>query len=298
MRRHRPTRFLLRAVTPFTHGAMRLQSRLIKRLRGDGESEDDNGAERLMSFFEAGADDGVLEDDEREMLHGIIELGDIQVREVMVPRMDIVCSEVSKGTDHVVKLIAENGFSRIPIYEGKVDNIMGVVYAKDLLLAERREESDRDVRQLMRPAFFVPESKKIDDLLREFKRQKTHIAIVVDEYGGTAGLVTLEDVLEEIVGEILDEYDKDEEPLYEALDEGSKARVSGRMSLRELGEMLELDFPSDEFDTLGGFIYHLAGKVPSEGEELRWNNLALRVDKVRGRRIEKVIIERSPDEQR
>ncbi len=297
MHRHRPTRFLLRVVTPLTHAGMRVQGKLIKRLRGDGEGEDENGTEKLMSIFEAGTGEGVLEEDEREMLHGVIELGDIQVREVMVPRMDIVCSEVSKGTDQVMKLIAENGFSRIPVYEGKVDNIIGMVYAKDLLLAAGSEGSRRDVRALMRPAFFVPESKKIDDLLREFKRQKTHIAIVVDEYGGTAGLVTLEDVLEEIVGEILDEYDKDEEPLYQVLGDRGRARVSGRISLRELGDILHLELPSDEFDTLGGFIYHLAGKVPSEGEELVWNGLALRVDKVRGRRIEKVIIERVAEPQ-
>jgi putative hemolysin len=276
---------------------MRVQGKLIKHLRGNGESEDEDGTERLMSLFGAGTSDGVLEKDEREMLHGVIELGDIQVREVMVPRMDIVCSEVSKGTDQVMKLIAENGFSRIPIYETKVDNIIGMVYAKDLLLAARSEGSGQDVRTLMRPAFFVPESKKIDDLLREFKRVKTHIAIVVDEYGGTAGLVTLEDVLEEIVGEILDEYDKDEEPLYQVVGDGSSARVSGRISLRELGDILHIELPSDEFDTLGGFIYHLAGKVPSEGEELQWNGLTLRVEKVRGRRIEKVIIERVAEHQ-
>jgi CBS domain containing-hemolysin-like protein len=271
-----------------------MQSKLIKRLRDDSDGEDENGAERLMSIFEAGAEDGVLEEDEREMLHGVIEFGDIPVREVMVPRMDMVCSEVSKGIDHVMTLIEENGFSRIPVYEGKVDNIIGMVYAKDLLLAMCRQDQTRDVRELMRPAYFVPESKKIDELLREFKRQKTHIAMVVDEYGGTAGLVTLEDVLEEIVGEIQDEYDKDEEPSYEALG-ASKARVSGRMSLRELGDLLDLELPSDDFDTLGGFIYHLAGKVPSEGEELAWNGLVLRVERVRGRRIEKVILERAPE---
>jgi putative hemolysin len=288
---------MIHLVTPLAHAAMRVQGKLIKRLRGDGEGEDENGAERLMSIFQAGTGDGVLQEDEREMLHGVIELSDIQVREVMVPRMDIVCSEVSKGPDQVMKLIGENGFSRIPIYEGKVDNIIGVVYAKDLLLAARGEGPGQGVRALMRPAFFVPESKKIDDLLREFKRQKTHIAIVVDEYGGTAGLVTLEDVLEEIVGEILDEYDKDEEPLYEVVDEGGRARVSGRMSLRELGDVLHLELPSDEFDTLGGFIYHLAGKVPSEGERLQWNGLSLLVERVRGRRIEKVIIERADGQQ-
>jgi putative hemolysin len=293
--RHRPTRLLLALLTPMAHTAMRLQGRLLRRLKGNGNNQDEDGAERLMSIFEAGAEDGVLEEEEREMLHGVIEFGDIQVREVMVPRMDMVCSEIARGIDQVKKLIEERGYSRIPVYEGKVDNIVGVVYAKDLLMAMCRDSGAQDVRKLMRPAYFVPESKKIDDLLREFKMQKTHIAIVVDEYGGTAGLVTLEDVLEEIVGEIFDEYDREEEPLYELLAEGGVARVSGRLSLRELGETLGVEFPSDEFDTIGGFIYHLAGKVPSEGEVLHWNGLVLRVEKVSGRRIDKVILDRAAE---
>lgn len=231
-----------------------------------------------------------LQPDDKEMISSIIELHDTSVREVMVPRVDMVCAETSIKLPELLKLIKEMGHSRIPIYQDSIDHIVGIVYAKDLLKYEELPESEREIPavNLARPPYFVPETKKVDDLLREFQHEKTHMAIVVDEHGSIVGLVTLEDLLEEIVGEIQDEYDT-EPPMYEQLPDGS-ILVDGKLNLDALNEMLELDLTANGYETIGGLVYDLLDRVPEPGEVLTYQNLRLTVQEIEGQRISKVTI--------
>jgi magnesium and cobalt transporter len=229
------------------------------------------------------------------MIQSIFEFGDTTVREVMVPRIDMVSVEVAEPVETALALIAEKGHSRIPVYEGRVDQIVGILYAKDILRAVRGGgPAPISIRDLARKPFFVPETKKIDDLLREFQRQKTHMAIVVDEYGGTAGIVTMEDVIEEIVGEIHDEYDRDE-PLFVALP-GGVARVAAKVSLEEFSEKMGATVTAEGCDTLGGYLYRLIGSVPKGGEVVGDGQFRYTVEKVQGQRITMVKVERIGEE--
>jgi CBS domain containing-hemolysin-like protein len=211
----------------------------------------------------------------------------------MVPRIAIVALPASASFDEAIDLIIEEGHSRVPLYESSVDEVVGILYAKDLLpflksTAERRP----DLRTLLRTPVFVPESMSIDDLLHEFQRRKVHIAIVLDEYGGTAGLVTIEDLLEEIVGEIQDEYDE-EEPLIERIDD-DRARVDGRAAVEDLLEIWDVKTleDDDEYDTVGGLVYHRIGGIPVPGDEVRVDGLRLTVETTDGRRVGKVMVVR------
>jgi CBS domain containing-hemolysin-like protein len=254
-------------------------------------------AEELISVVEGGEDEGSLEleKEEREMIQSIFEFGDTTVREVMVPRIDMVSVEVAEPVETALALIAEKGHSRIPVYEGRVDQIVGILYAKDILRAVGGGgPAPISIRDLARKPFFVPETKKIDDLLREFQRQKTHMAIVVDEYGGTAGIVTMEDVIEEIVGEIHDEYDRDE-PLFVALP-GGVARVAAKVSLEEFSEKMGATVTAEGCDTLGGYLYRLIGSVPKGGEVVGDGQFRYTVEKVQGQRITMVKVERIGEE--
>ena len=243
--------------------------------------------EELKSIVESESEEGVIEEEEKEMIRSIFEFSDTSVKEVMVPRIDMICAEETISLQELIELIGKSGHSRIPIYKDTVDNIRGVVYAKDLL--QILGKSDRwDLEDVMREAYFVPENKKIDEMLQEFRVKKLHMAVVVDEYGGTAGIVTLEDLLEEIVGEIEDEYDT-EELLYQWLDEDSLL-ADARMDIHDLNDLLDTDLPRDGFETLGGFIYDLLGNIPNEGQVIQFKNLQLQIEKVRGQRILKVKI--------
>jgi putative hemolysin len=213
------------------------------------------------------------------------------VKEVMVPRMDMVRVEKNTPIDKVLAIVKEKGHSRIPVYDGKVDNIVGILVVKDLLPYMRGRREIPMLLDLVRKAYFVPESKMIGELLREFQKERIHMAIVVDEYGGTAGLVTLEDVIEEIVGEIRDEYDK-EKPLFREIDERTWI-VEGKIGIEELNDALGFHIPTEEdFESLGGFIFHLLGRIPQEKEQVEYDDLLLTVEKVRRQRIEKVRVER------
>jgi putative hemolysin len=243
--------------------------------------------EEIKALLSAGHEQGVLDREETEMIHGIIELGDRVAREIMVPRIDMVAAPADLPLFKVVKMMEQAGHSRLPVYRQTVDNIVGIAYATDINKALRAGSKKQAVGELVRPAHFVPESKKLDGLLREFQSWKTHLAIVVDEYGGTAGMVTLEDVLEEIVGDIRDEFDT-EEPLCRKLDERS-FRIDTRMDIEQLNEALGTTFPSEGYETFGGFIYDIAAKVPASGEKLKWPNedpqWEFTVESVRKRRI-------------
>jgi CBS domain containing-hemolysin-like protein len=263
----------------------------IARLFGKEERLPYLTAEQLIAVVEGGEEEGKLEAQERELIHSIFEFGDTMVREVMVPRIDMFAVEASQPFDQVLDLIAERGKSRIPVYEETVDQIIGILYAKDLLPLMREPGAQRaELRALVRKPYYVPETKKIDDLLREFQREKIHMAIVVDEYGGTAGLVTLEDLIEEIVGEIHDEHDR-EERLFVPLS-GGGARVDGKIDIDDLNERMGMALPTDEYDTLAGYLYHLIGSVPKGGESIADEHFRYTVEKVVGQRIRLVRIER------
>ncbi len=247
--------------------------------------------EEIRTLVDAGEEEGVIEEEEKEMIYSIFELGETLAREVMVPRIDIVAIDVNTSLEEAVEIVVQAGHSRIPVYERTIDSIVGVLYAKDLLTHLRGCRTPPSLREILRPAYFVPETKRVDDLLREMQRNRVHMAIVVDEYGGTAGLVTVEDILEEIVGEIQDEYDR-EEATVEAVGEGEFV-VDARMNLYDVNEQLEADLPTEPADTLGGLIYGLLGRVPSPGDTVEVGNWQIEVLTVEGRRIGKVRVRRS-----
>jgi CBS domain containing-hemolysin-like protein len=232
-----------------------------------------------------------LQDEKRELIHSIFEFGDTTAKEVMVPRIDMVMAEAGTSRGDVLKLIEEHGHSRIPVYDGSVDEVIGAVHVKQLVRGGNVDASDAPVRELVRPVIFVPETKKIDELLQEFQQSKNHLAIVVDEYGGTSGMVTLEDVIEEIVGEIEDEYDT-QETLVEPLPDGTW-RVAAKIDIDDLNEEMNLNLPTENSDTLGGFIYELVGKVPSQGEAVEYQNLRFVIDRVHRQRIMRVRIQKA-----
>jgi len=243
--------------------------------------------EELKSMVDAGHEGGVLEGDERQMIYSIFELGDTLVREIMLPRIYITALEISTPLTTAVDALIKSGHSRVPVYEESVDNILGLLYAKDLLRVWRKGDQIESLSSLLRPATFVPEAKKVDELLEEMQAGHVHMAMVVDEYGGIAGLVTLEDIFEEIVGEIQDEYDQSEEAPYTQVGEGEYI-FQGRVDLRDFNEVMSSQLPTEETETLGGFIYEHIGRVPSTGESLQVGDISLTIEQVTGRRIRKV----------
>jgi putative hemolysin len=254
-------------------------------------------AEELKLIVERGGDEGVLEAEEEQMIHAVIELGDRRVHEVMIPRIDIVGLEAEVDLETAVDRIIEGGHSRLPVWEGSVDEVVGILYAKDLLPFLKAASGTRPtVRALLRPPVFVPESMSIDDLLHELQRRKVHLAIVLDEYAGTAGLVTIEDLLEEIVGEIQDEYDEEEEMVVRLDDD--RVRFDGRASVDDIGDAWEdLDLESlledrEEYDTVGGLVFHRIGGVPRPGDVVRIDGLTITVESTDGRRVAKVLVTR------
>lgn len=243
--------------------------------------------EELKTLAEAPPAAVTNQTQERRMIRSIFELGRTLAREVMVPRIDMLALEVSTPLDEAVAAVLRAGFSRVPVYEGTVDNTLGLLYAKDLLRLWQQPEVRGSLRDLLRPAYFVPEGKKLNELLAEMQSQRVHMAIVVDEYGGVAGLVTLEDIVEEIFGEILDEYDQAEEALYQPQPDGSMLFL-GRISLDDFNELMGSHLSSEDADTLGGYLFSRLGHVPSVGETVRENGLLLTIEQVIARRIRKV----------
>jgi CBS domain containing-hemolysin-like protein len=251
--------------------------------------------EELRMLVEVGEEEGVLEEDEREMIHNVFELADTSVREVMVPRIDMVTIEGDASVEEAMDLIVQGGQSRIPVYDGSIDNIIGVLYAKDLLRILRTNTRPSTVSGLVRPAYFVPESKHLDDLLRELQQQHIHMAIVVDEYGSVAGLVTIEDLVEEIIGDIQDEYDREEQLLERISD--NEYLVNAKISLDELNEELDTNLSSEDYETLGGFVYGQLDKIPTVGDVVHAGDLTMTVMSTRGRRVTKVRLVRQSSDQ-
>jgi len=244
----------------------------------------------LRAMAEAGHEEGSIEREEKELIHSIFEFGDTIVREVMVPRPDVVAIEDDKALRDVQALVLEHGYSRIPVYREDLDDVVGLVFAKDVLKALHQGHSDMPISDIAREAHFVPESKKVADLLREMQHEKFHIALVTDEYGSVSGLVTLEDLLEELVGEITDEYDREEQEVVEVAE--GIFRVDGKVAIDEVNELLDVELPDEEWDTVGGLMLGLLGSIPVQGQEVVFADLVFTAEQVQGRRIAKILITR------
>ncbi|HEX6310100.1 MAG TPA: hemolysin family protein [Acidimicrobiia bacterium] len=244
--------------------------------------------QEIRQMADVAAAEREIEREERKLIHSIFEFGDTVVREVMMPRPDMVAIDADATVEQAIRRAIDGGFSRIPAFEHDTDHIVGLVYLKDLVGLYQQGEGGAPVRRVLREAKFVPEQKRVAELLREMQRQQFHMAIVVDEHGGVAGLVTMEDLLEEIVGEIADEYDV-EEPRVEHLP-GGALRVPGRTAIDEVNEELGIELPADEWDTVGGLVFNLLGKVPDEGETVSFQGHEFRTERVQGQRIVSVQI--------
>jgi len=245
--------------------------------------------EELKMLVEVGEEEGVLEEREREMIHGIFEMGDMRVREIMVPRTDLVAIDVSRPVQEAVDLVVKHGHTRIPLYDGSIDNIVGVLYAKDLLKAVV-QRNPGSLREIARKPYFTPESNKVQDVLRDLRKNRVHMAIVVDEYGGTAGAVTIEDIIEEIVGPIQDEYDVGEEDEIQFISP-NEVVLDGRVSVDDVNDLLKLQIEAEDFDTIGGYVQSQLGASPRAGATLQLGQALMKVEAVRGSRIKKVRIQ-------
>ncbi len=248
--------------------------------------------EELRLLVTVGEEEGVLEEDETEMIHSIFEFADTTVREVMIPRIDMVTLDSNATVNEAVDVALQGGFSRIPVYEESVgtDEIIGVLYTKDMLKQLREGHNTFPIRDLVRSAYFVPETKKLDDLLREIRQKRVHMVIVVDEYGSVAGLVTIEDLVEEIIGDIQDEYDH-EEVLYEKVNENEYI-FDAKINIYEFSDMMDMKLEDGDYETLGGFVYEQLDKIPLAGDSISYKDLKFTVLTTRGRRITKIRVER------
>jgi len=244
--------------------------------------------EEIHALIQMGADEGVLEAQEHQMIHGVIRLSETQVREVMVPRTEMECINASDSMDYIINQIVQAGYSRMPVFRENVDNIVGVVYTKDIISILQNRELIV-LQDILRQPYYVPETKKVDELLHEFQRGKLHLAIVVDEYGGTSGLVTLEDLIEEIVGEIRDEYDVEEKNIEQIADNIWLA--DAQTDVKEINDILKVELPDmKDLNTIGGFIINLLGHLPRKGEQVVYHNLHFTVMAASSRKIDKIQI--------
>jgi len=283
-----PLSFAVILFSPLTYifGKLTAGAALMLKLRKDRSFIDE---EEFKTLFEVGEENGTLKASEREMIHSIMEFRDTTVKEVMIPRMDIVSVEKDIPINDFLEIVKKEGHSRIPLYDDKVDNILGILHVKDILYYTGNMDEIPPLRSFVREAFFIPESMGISVLLKDFQRKHRHMAIVVDEYGGTAGLVTLEDVIEEIVGEIQDEYDI-EAPLYKLVAENVWV-VDAKISIEDLNEALSLNLPEEEgFESLGGLILKHLGHIPESDESFEYDMLVMTIETLENQRIEKVRI--------
>ncbi|MGH2369872.1 MAG: hemolysin family protein, partial [Chloroflexota bacterium] len=268
---------------------------LVYRQRATGARETAGAVTEagIMLQVDVAEEEGVLEEDEGEMIRSIFEFGDTVAREIMVPRIDMEAAEESATLADAVDQAVRVGHSRIPVYKETVDQVTGIFYVKDALRFLREGRLDVHLREVTREAYFVPETKKVDELLNEMQSRRVHVAIVVDEYGGTAGLVTIEDILEEIVGEIQDEFDEEEAPLQQVSEH--EAVADALMTLDDVNEVLSIELEADDVDTLGGYVYAKLGRVPQQGDEVASAGARLIVEDIEGNRINKVRIIKAPE---
>ena len=270
----------------------------VRRLAGVVETtpqEDrEERQEEFLTDLEQQRMEGVVDEEEQEMIESVLELSDTAADEIMTPRTDIVAVEVNSDRQTVLDIITSAGHSRVPVYEENIDNIVGLIYAKDLLTEIGETGADFKLRDKLRQAYFVPETKPLRALLHEFQNQKLHIAVVLDEYGGTAGIVTLEDILEELVGEITDEYEKSPPEPIKKIDQNT-IEVDARTYIDDLNDQFELNLPEDEdYDTVGGFVFSHLGRVPKTGESFDYENLKFTISSAEARRIKRIRIQGGP----
>jgi len=269
-------------------GLFELMSRLVGGRRRVTEEE-------IQDLIEAGEEEGVVGGEEREMIRAIFALDSTVVREIMIPRTNMACISSEASVRETLDAIIACGHSRIPVFEGTVDNIIGLLYAKDLLKCWGHNESEISIRNLLRPPYFIPETKNLEELLQEFKKKRVHLAIVIDEYGGTSGLVTIEDLLEQIVGDIQDEYDMEEE-LFSRNPDGTFT-ADGRLPIEEVEELFDISIERDKFDTVGGLVFHLAGTIPAVGDVITGDGLQITILEADQRRLKRVLIARNVEHQ-
>jgi magnesium and cobalt exporter, CNNM family len=253
--------------------------------------------EEIKSYINVGEAEGVIEEEEREMIHSIIEFGDTTAKEVMTPRTSIFMLDAESTIDEVWDEIIDSGYSRIPVYGEDLDEILGILYAKDLMILAKKGTTDIPIKNILREAYFVPDTKSIVEILDEFRSKQVHMAIVLDEYGGTVGLATIEDLIEEIIGEIKDEYDLHEEDEIEKIDE-SKYIVDARINIEDLNKELELDIPeSEDYESLGGYVLDILGRVAEVEDIVHSEGLKMKVLEVDKMRVVKILIEISEEEE-
>jgi len=270
-------------------------ARAVSRLFGTklDREVDENESDEMRLLVDVNHDEVSLEADEKEMIRGVVGLDETLAREIMIPRIDVIAASKESSIKEIIEIIVSTGYSRIPIYEETIDNIVGLVYAKDLLPILEKGKITGSITKIARSPHFIPESKKVDELLHEFQQSKVHVAIVVDEYGGTAGLVTIEDLLEEIVGEIEDEYDA-EEPKIERISD-VEAVMNARVSVDELKDSFGIDIEGEDYDTIGGFVFSQLGRIPNIGDVIKVDGMQIEVLSTVGRRVKEVKITRIAD---
>jgi CBS domain containing-hemolysin-like protein len=274
---------------------VKLYDEVIRRLTGVTESTIEEQQEEFLTELEQQELEGVVDEEEREMIENVLELSDTTVNEIMTPRTDIVAVEVSAEFGSVLKSVKEEGHSRLPVFEDNIDNIVGLLYAKDLLDEFGKEADGFSLRSIMRDVYFVPETKTLRSLLHEFQNQNLHIAIVLDEYGGTAGIVTIEDILEELVGEIADEYESPEPEQIKKIDENT-IEVDARTYIDDLNDEFEWSLPEEEdYDTIGGFVFSHLGYIPKTGETFDYKDLNFTICAAESRKIERIRIQKKAD---
>lgn len=281
----RPIKFLMLVLSPMVYVVLKI-SRILSAILGSDKLVNTVTEEEIMTLIDAGHTGGTIDEEEKEMIYSVLRLNETRVSEVMVPRIDIIGVEIKQNLTEAARLFVSSGYSRIPVFDESIDNIRGLLYAKDLL-THWKNGDDQTIQSLMRPAHYVPETKHVDELLRELQAHKVHMAIVVDEYGGTAGLATIENIIEEIIGDIQDEYDLNEEAEYEQ-NGPDEYTIDASMDLDDFNELLDVDLPTEDSDTLAGYIYTHFGRVPAVGETIDDPYLTMHVMSVEGHRIRKV----------
>jgi putative hemolysin len=288
----RPIIFISKLTLPFIKLLTFSTNTLVKLFGLDLENlEEKISEEEIRSLIEVGEENGVINEIEKNMIDGIFEFDDTLAKEIMTPRTNVFALDISTPIDEIIDEVVEEQYSRIPVYEEDFDNIIGILYMKDLFAQMRKESLEGlNIKELLRPAYFVPETKNIDALFKELQVTKNHLAILIDEYGGFSGIVTIEDLIEEVMGNIFDEYDVNDDTI-QKIDPNTYI-VDGLTSIDEINELLDLELPSDDFDTIGGFVITLLGSIPEEDADhtIEYENLTFKIEKVSEKRIEKLKI--------
>lgn len=267
-----------------------LFKKFFDRLLGINVRETNGVTEEIIELVAVGQEDGIIHQEEETMIHGVFDFTDTIVKDLMVPRPDIVAVERSTSLPELMEIIKKEQFSRIPVYEKSIDNILGVVHIKDLIMTDACEKEDFSLDDYLRPTIFLPETKKVNDLFKTMKKEKIHLCVVLDEYGGTAGIITMEDLIEKIMGDIQDEHDT-EEPDYRKIDEET-IEVNASIRIEDFNRKLGTDLECEEAETVGGIVFTLLGRIPVEGDKVRLKNIELEVVLMEGHRIEKLRLTR------